>query len=350
MNNELYNDEYHVGRDDMTRCAASIVINQLLKIMRIESAIDLGGAIGVWIDELKRQVGNSFKYGCVVDGDYIKEEMKLVSQEEYIIHDLEERFVYDSTFDIAISLETAEHLTPERAGSFVEDLTRLSDVVLFSAGIPVGEAEDPLNERPISYWAELFSQNGYKAFDIIRPRIQYIQSIPWWYRNDMLLYCKKESPIISSLEKMLINQPVFDGVVEDEYECRVACSKELRKVLRINDMLGNWVALHQKGICISEYLFMKGYKTVAIYGMGMAGKLLLSDIQNSKIYVSYGVDINADNIVAGIDIFYPNEKLPEVDLVIVTAITYFDEIKEMLEQKMECTIICLENLLVELKG
>jgi hypothetical protein len=41
---------------------------------------------------------------------------------------LEEPICLDKRFDLAVSLEVAEHLTPERAATFIDDICQASDV------------------------------------------------------------------------------------------------------------------------------------------------------------------------------------------------------------------------------
>lgn len=90
-----------------------------------------------------------------------------------------------------MSLEVAEHLTPARADSFVEDLTRLSDVILFSAAIPGQHGLNHVNEQWQFYWAEKFLQRDYIAVDCIRPKIWSNNSVEWWYCQNILVYVKR---------------------------------------------------------------------------------------------------------------------------------------------------------------
>jgi hypothetical protein len=46
-----------------------------------------------------------------------------------------------------MSLEVAEHLKPDRAGSFVADLCSASDVVLFSSALPGQDGDGHQNEQ-----------------------------------------------------------------------------------------------------------------------------------------------------------------------------------------------------------
>ena len=51
---------------------------------------------------------------------------------------------------------------------------------------------------------------------------------------------------------------------------------------------------------------------------------------------------------ADVDIVSIDDDLEEVDAVVVTAITFFDEIEEKLSQKIDCPIISLEDILYEI--
>ena len=67
----------------------------------------------------------------------------------------------------------------------------------------------------------------------------------------------------------------------------------------------------------------------------------------SSFHVAYGIDKNADSIYTDIDVVSKDENLEEVDAVVVTAITFFDEIEEELSARLECPILSLEDILYE---
>ena len=76
--------------------------------------------------------------------------MLVVPGEAVVEHDLRKPVTIGRTFDLAVSVEVAEHLPPQRSEWFVEDLCRLAPVVLFSAAVP-GQGDPKytghLNER-----------------------------------------------------------------------------------------------------------------------------------------------------------------------------------------------------------
>lgn len=111
-------------------------------------------------------------------------------------------------------------------------------------------------------------------------------------------------------------------------------------------MMNQWVKVKQEGKNLSSYFEKHGYKKIAIYGMSYAGETLVNELKDSETEAAYGIDRN-DGIYSYVDVFTVDQPLPDVDAVVVTAITFFDEIEEMLKEKISCPIISLEDILYE---
>lgn len=112
-------------------------------------------------------------------------------------------------------------------------------------------------------------------------------------------------------------------------------------------MMNQWVKVKQEGKNLSDYFEKNNYKNIAIYGMSYVGETLADELKNTATKVAYGIDKKADSIYAEFDIASPEDDLEEVDAVVVTSITFFDEIETMLEKKLKCPIISLEDILYE---
>lgn len=119
------------------------------------------------------------------------------------------------------------------------------------------------------------------------------------------------------------------------------------KVHELYMAFDQWLQIRQEGKTLVEYFTKNGYKTVAVYGMKELGERLVDELKGSEVTVSYAIDKNADSIYADVDVVTPDEELAEVDVIAVTAITYFDEIEEMLCEKVDCPIVSLEDILYE---
>lgn len=119
------------------------------------------------------------------------------------------------------------------------------------------------------------------------------------------------------------------------------------KHLALFQMMNQWVKVKQEGKNLSQYFEKNNYKNIAIYGMSYAGETLVEELRSTVTIVKYGIDKNADKIYSDIDIISMEEDLQDVDAIVVTAITFFDEIEEKLEEKIDCPIISLEDILYE---
>ena len=119
------------------------------------------------------------------------------------------------------------------------------------------------------------------------------------------------------------------------------------KHLALYQLMTEWVRVKQEGKEISECLTKRGYKTIAIYGMNYVGRTLLNEMKGSRVSVVYGIDQNAADIYAEIDMVTPEDEFKDVDAILVTPIYFFDEISEKLEKKTNIPIVSIEDILFE---
>lgn len=115
--------------------------------------------------------------------------------------------------------EVAEHLTPGRAESLVNDLVSLAPVVAFSAAIPGQGGTNHSNERWPSYWRDLFSLAGFDAIDCLRTSNWRNEEIEWWYRQNLILYVKRED---AHRFRSLVSDMPFDIVHPSTFEQKSA--------------------------------------------------------------------------------------------------------------------------------
>lgn len=112
-------------------------------------------------------------------------------------------------------------------------------------------------------------------------------------------------------------------------------------------LMNQWVKIKQEGKNLSSYFEKNQYKKIAIYGMSYVGETLLDELKGGEIEVAYGIDKNASGVYADLDIVSVEDTLEEVDAIVVTAITFFDEIEEKLSEKVSCPVLSLEDILYE---
>ncbi len=184
MTASLYPPGFYENRRAHTAHAARRLLSALPADLPRKAVADIGCGTGTSLAEALA-MGSESAFG--MEGDWVTPEMLDEPRIRYVPHDLEQRFT-GPRVDLAISLEVAEHLSPERAETFVADLLALAPAVLFSAAIPGQGGVGHCNEQWQSYWAGLFAAHDYTAHDIIRPAIWTDEAVPAWYRQNTVLY------------------------------------------------------------------------------------------------------------------------------------------------------------------
>lgn len=186
----LYTRAWYQDQHAGALASAQVVVPLVLELLSTRSVCDVGCGVGAWLSVF-RQNGIFDIVG--IDGAHVTSDMLLVPQSQFLSHDLATPIALDRVFDLAISLEVAEHLPVSCAGPFVENLTRLSRLVLFSAAIPGQGGTGHVNEQWQDYWAEQFARHGYRPIDAFRPIIWHDDRVEWWYRQNMLLFAHESA-------------------------------------------------------------------------------------------------------------------------------------------------------------
>jgi SAM-dependent methyltransferase len=169
--------------------SAERIVPLLINLIKPKSVIDIGCGIGSWLSVFKK-LGIEDIFG--VDGDWVKKEMLLIPPEKSLALDLKKTFCLERQFDLAISLEVAEHLPPSAAPLFVKSLTSAAPVIFFSAAIPFQGGVNHLNEQWPDYWEQYFREQGYMVIDCIRKRIWKNNDIDYFYAQNSLVFAKPE--------------------------------------------------------------------------------------------------------------------------------------------------------------
>jgi hypothetical protein len=202
----------------------------------IRSAVDLGCGVGTWLSVLE-QDGVQDVHG--VDGPWVDTGLLQIPGERFRVADLEERVAFDRKYDIAISLEVAEHLSPESAPTFVDSLTSASDFILFSGAIPFQGGSRHVNEQWPEYWAALFHMKGYDVVDCIRSRIWTDERIPTWYRQNTFLYVSRDRLGDIDISRAGAPFPALSVVNPDAFVDKVSTVKVSWRTFR--KAVGRWI-------------------------------------------------------------------------------------------------------------
>ncbi len=231
--------------------AAKEILPVLKEMLHFNSVVDIGCGLGTWLS-VARDLGSDPVIG--IDGDYLDSTLLTIPKDLLVYKDLREPFELDRKFDLAISLEVAEHLPTERAKGFVSSLAKLSETILFSAAIPGQGGQNHLNEQWPKYWANLFAEYGYMCYDVLRARFWNNPGVEWWYTQNILLFSRKEIPEWKS------EKPIPDYVSRELYEKKLHKLDSLAYIIQSQKDINSQLLAGKTGINQALRILFKAVK------------------------------------------------------------------------------------------
>lgn len=162
-------------------------------------------------------------------------------------------------------------------------------------------------------------------------------------------------------EQMLLSEKEMYDVIEKTKKCEEKYLKGLEKLIESEQMryihflekyrtmfflYDKWITLENTGKMLSDFLYDSGYKTVAVYGMGVIGNQLIHKLRNTRVNLEAVIDINADYIESDdIQVTTIEHFKQRVDLIIVSVIAMPPEQVKQIEKRTETEVVTLQQLL-----
>ena len=184
-----YSEDYYTNRQAGVMRSADVIVPMIMEWVQPASVLDVGCGMGGWLATFARHGVRDF---LGTDGDYVDRTRLVIPQDQFVPRDLSHPLRLGRTFDLVVSLEVAEHLPERSAVGFVESLTSLGPIVLFSAAIPLQGGRGHVNEQWPRYWAEMFAGHDYVAVDCVRRRVWENDDVQWWYAQNTILYVRRD--------------------------------------------------------------------------------------------------------------------------------------------------------------
>ena len=189
MTNVGYDEDFYSADIGLARRAAAEIVPLVMERVQPHSVVDLGCALGVWLAEFARHGVTDY---LGVDGEWVDRRLLQIPVGRFKTARLDKPFRLDRRFDLAVSVEVAEHLPEYAAKGFVQTIVRLAPCVLFSAAIPHQGGTRHLNEQWPEYWAALFARHGYEVVDAIRPLVWSNPNVAFFHAQNLLIFARPE--------------------------------------------------------------------------------------------------------------------------------------------------------------
>ena len=186
---QIYDAPYYQVFAETSRKSAEAIVPVVMELLAPASVVDLGCGLGAWLAVFRRHGVGDIQG---VDGSYVSRDQLMIPEEAFTAYDLSTPYISSRRYNLAISLEVAEHL-PEASGrTLVNSLVHLAPVVLFSAAVPYQPGTNHVNCQWPEYWAELFARYGFVAIDTLRTKFWRDPRVDWWYRQNLLIFAQEE--------------------------------------------------------------------------------------------------------------------------------------------------------------
>ncbi len=186
-NDEIYDREYFEGFIEKAAAqSAPIIAASIIEKFRPSSVIDVGCGTGALLEVIARQ-------GVQCTGlEYAEAAIEIACKRGIEVRkmDLEQGVHIEGKWNVAVSMEVAEHLPEVCAEPFVHLLTGLSDHVVITAATPGQGGTDHVNEQANDYWIEKFESRGF-VYDVgftlqLRREWAQKQTADFYYKNVMV--------------------------------------------------------------------------------------------------------------------------------------------------------------------
>lgn len=189
LEEKYYDKSFYEEQQDGSFLSARRVLPLVKNAFHPNSVLDIGCGVGYWLKVWKEDLDTHDLLG--IEGPYVTEDIFQLDKNFLRIADLKKPLNIERRFDLVMSLEVAEHIPADCADVFVENLVRAGDVVLFSAAIIAQLGTYHINEQMPEYWAAKFLTHDYVPVDFIRPLIWNDDKIQYWYRQNIIVFIRR---------------------------------------------------------------------------------------------------------------------------------------------------------------
>lgn len=132
---------------------------------------------------------------------------------------------------------------------------------------------------------------------------------------------------------------------ENAWNCRIDKYKRNNRNLAV---FNKWVTAEEKGYRISDWLKKNNFNKIAVYGYGYLGKHLVYELSGDGVEIVYILDKNPDTEHPVIKVCHELDDILNVDVIIVTAVNYFEDIQNELGTRTSASIVSISDILDEI--
>ena len=184
----MYSADFHSAIEKEETPQANRLAEYIATNLRPQCYLDFGCSSGIYLRAIKQRLPDIYSAGFEFSEDAITRSVcgDIYQTDLTLPVRMEKR-----KETLGICLEVLEHISDEHWRPVLENITKLSDVILFSAAVPVQGGVGHINCRPKIDWIRRFHSLGWVVdYDQTRSIINYMKSgyhMGWFANNAFIL-------------------------------------------------------------------------------------------------------------------------------------------------------------------
>lgn len=190
----IYSADYYAKTvEGPAKRSAGTMSSSIVSDLAPKTVVDVGCGTGALLEALRDR-------GCDVFGfEYSKAGLEYCRSRHLAVEafDLESDVLQsERRYDVAVSMEVAEHLPERIADRYVDLLARVAPVIVFTAAPPGQWGIDHVNLQPPDYWIHKFQQRGLEhdrtLSDSWRQGWKEAGDVETWYYQNLMVFRRTE--------------------------------------------------------------------------------------------------------------------------------------------------------------
>ncbi len=186
----IYNRSFFTKNLEWNIPIAENLVNILIQFFNPHSVVDVGCGNAEFLQQFQRRGIDIYGY----EGSQNAIDSAMVDKNFIVQFDLRDLITTKRKYDLALCLEVAEHIEMQFSKRLVENVTILSDTIVFTAAPPGQGGHFHINEQPKEFWFNLFENNGFYYDSGLSQKIQSEfreKKVIWWYSDNLMIFKRK---------------------------------------------------------------------------------------------------------------------------------------------------------------
>lgn len=188
---DYFYDDSFVRGDLSGKAWAEDFCALVMKMFEPKSIVDFGCGTG----DVLAAFENKGLVVLGIDGSKACRRHSRLSDKNFLLFDIRNKYSSDTKYDLCFCLEVAEHIEERYSDILVENLTLSSPVVLFSAAPPGQGGSDHCNLKPYGYWIEKFNKHGFELdrqkTEDLKAEMRNMRGVQEYYIDNLHVFFKK---------------------------------------------------------------------------------------------------------------------------------------------------------------